>query len=141
MCFRASWAFQQVENIIIRKNTASSVTYLGEDDQFYTLSDGSDLTLVVPKNRSVPETYARRPRQPLFPAFHFLIMAFFGLAPAGLGAIIFAPLAAFWAILVFITQPLSRADRFRVLVVLVISAVLLGLAIPLCRLFSALLSK
>ena len=124
----------------MRLKKVSYLRYEGEDDQVYVLSDGSAAPLIVPKNRAVPETFARQRSQPLAPAFRLLIVAFLGLAPAGLGTLVLAPLAALWAIALLLTRRLSRADRIRVLVVLGVAAALLSLAIPLSRLFLARLS-
>jgi len=116
------------------------IKYEGEDDLAYTVSDGSAARFVVPKNRSVPKPFVDKPPQPLTPAFRLLVAAFVGLAPAGLGTIVLAPLAVLWSIAVLLTRPLNRSDRKRVLVVCAIAAVLLALAIPLSELFFARLS-
>jgi hypothetical protein len=64
-------------------------------------------------------------------------LAFLGLASAGLDTLFLAPLAALWAMLIWVTHPLSRADKFRVLLIwetgigllcLVIGASILALA-------------
>jgi hypothetical protein len=93
--------------------------------------------LTVPKNRAIPKPFIDQPSQPLTPAFHLLAAAFVGLAPAGLGTLVLAPLAALWALAMLITRPLTRDDRVRVLAVWGVSAGLLGLAIPMSALFLA----
>ena len=133
-------AYQQDSDGVVRSKRVSYLRYETEDDQVYVLSDGSAALLTVPKNRDTPEPSLGQQSQPLAPAFRLLGLAFLGLAPAGLGTLVLAPLAALWAIALLLTRPLSRADRIRVLIVLGIAAALLGLAIPLSRLFLARLS-
>ncbi len=113
--------------------------YESEDDRAYTVSDGA-ATFVVPKNRAVPKPFVDKPPQPLTPAFRLLVAAFVGLAPAGLGTIVLAPLAVLWSLAVLFTRPLEPADRKRVVVVCGIAALLLALAIPFSELFFARLS-
>jgi hypothetical protein len=97
--------------------------------------------LTFPKSRSVPKPFLDQPSQPLTPAFHLLAAAVVGLAPAGLGTLVLAPLAALWALVMLISRPLTRGDRRRVFVVWGVSAGLLGLAIPISALFLARLSS
>jgi hypothetical protein len=114
--------------------------YRRENDQVYVLSDGSETHLVVPKNRTMPDSFFHSQAQPLTPAFRLLGLAVLGLAPAGLGTLILAPLAMLWTIVVFFKQPLVRADRIRAAIVVGLSIGLLGLAVPLSLLFLARLS-
>lgn len=111
--------------------------YESEDDRSYFVSDAGGARLTVPKNCSVPKPFVDKPPQPLTPAFRLLVAAFVGLAPAGLGTIILAPLAVLWSLAVLLTRPLNPTDRKRAVVVCVIAAVLLALAIPLSELFLA----
>ena len=117
-----------------------SLKYESEDDSAYIVSDESGAKLVVPKNRSVPRPLIDQPPQPLTPAFRMLVAAFVGLAPAGLGTIVLAPLAVLWSLAVLLTRPLEPADRKRLVVVCGIAALLLAVAIPLSALFFARLS-
>jgi hypothetical protein len=105
--------------------------YEGEDDQSFFVSGLHTARISVPKNRSTPKPFRDRPPQPLTPAFRLLAWAFVGLAPAGLGALVLAPLAALWALVVLITRPLPLRDRVRVMVVWAIAALLVGIAHPL----------
>lgn len=107
--------------------------YEGEDDRSYFVSDAGGTRLTVPKNRSVPKPFIDQ--QPLTPAIRLLGWAFVGLAPAGLGTLVLAPLAALWALAVLVARPLNRGDRIRVIAVWGIAAGLLGLAIPVSRMF------
>jgi hypothetical protein len=115
--------------------------YEGEDDQSYIVSRTNGARLTIPKNRSVPKPFVDKPPQPLSPAFRLLVAAFIGLAPAGLGTIVLAPLAVLWSLAMVFTRPLNRSDRKRVVAVCAIAVVLLALAIPLSELFLARLSS
>jgi hypothetical protein len=108
--------------------------YEGEDDQSFFVTDADGARLSIPKNRAVPEPFPAK-SSPLAPVFRLLLWAFIGLAPAGLGALILSPLAALWAILLWITRPLTRGDRKRVLVILGTAAILFAVAVPLSKLF------
>ena len=116
--------------------------YAAENDEFFLVSDPNGVRMAVPKNRSVPEPFPDKPLKPLTPAFRLLALAFLGLAPAGLGTLILAPLAALWALVVLITRSLSPGDQSRVAIVWGLTIVLLGIAIPMSSLFfSHLVSK
>lgn len=94
--------------------------YLSETDDRYHVRHGAGLDLVVSKDRSLPEPYpAERPVM-LQKAYRWIWMACLGLLLAGLGAMVFATLAAA-AALTANFQTISRADRIRSLVVLLLS--------------------
>jgi hypothetical protein len=115
--------------------------YEGEDDQSFLVTSPDGTRLNFPKNRSIPQPLVDKPPKPLTPAFRLLALAFVGLAPAGLGALILAPLAVLWAVAVPITRPLKPGDKKRVIVVCGIAVLLLGMAIPMSALFIARLSS
>ena len=97
--------------------------YIEETDELYHVRHGTELDLRVRKNRSLPEPFpARRPAL-LQKAYRWLWMACLGLLIAGLGAMVFATLAAA-AALGLNLHPISRADRIRSLVVLLLSGAL-----------------
>ena len=114
--------------------------YESEDDQMFLVSNLTGMRLSVPKNRNVPKPFLDQPPQPLTPAFRLLALAFLGLAPAGLGTLVLAPAAALWALAMLIAHPLKQGDRIRVIIIWGIAAALLGIAIPMSRLFLARLS-
>jgi hypothetical protein len=122
-------------NSPIKPDRASGLRYESEDEGTYIVSDDSGARLRVPKKRGVSESALDRSSSPITPVSRLLLAAFFGLAPAGLGTLVMAPPAMVWALALFFTRPLSRADRVRVMVVCGIAAVLLGIAIPASRLF------
>jgi hypothetical protein len=111
--------------------------YEGEDDQSFFVSSSDSIRLAVPKNRAIPVPFRDKPAKPLTPAFHLLALAFFGLAPAGLGTLILAPLAALWALIMLITRRLSPTDQKRVIIIWGIAGLLLGIAIPMSKMLLA----
>ena len=113
--------------------------YTGEDDRFYLVAGQDGDHLSVPKNRNVQKPLIQSSKT-LTPAFRLLALAFLGLAPAGLGTLVFAPLAALWALVIWVTHPLPRSDTLRVVLVWRLAAGLLAIAIPLSRLLLARLS-
>lgn len=111
------------------------LTYEREEEHAYILSNSSEALLVVSKNRALPESFRQARPRPLSPSFRLLALALLGLAPAGLGTLVLAPLAMLWTILVCLTRPLDKADRIRAAIIMGVSAILLGLAFPLGLLF------
>ena len=130
-------AVKQKNNDQLEPEQALILSYTGEDDQSFLVASQNEARLRVPKNRNVQKTLIERPSRELKPAFRLLALAFLGLAPAGLGTLVLAPLAALWALVIWVTHPLPRADTFRVVIVWGLAAGLLAIAIPLSRLFLA----
>jgi hypothetical protein len=75
------------------------LAYLEETEELYRVAS-RDRVLTIPKKRAPTEPYPpeRPTRGPLTSAYRWLIMAFAGLLVAGIGAVLFAPLAALAAI-------------------------------------------
>jgi hypothetical protein len=110
--------------------------YKVENEQVYVISDGADCSLVVPKDRNIPEIYSPRNQRPLDKAFVMLGWAFLGLALAGIGTLIFVPLAIVQALrMLFTGRPVNRVDRIRIVIVMINAAILLILALSLIYLF------
>ncbi len=86
--------FQWNSDAQLESGRSLILKYEGEDDHSFFVSgiDGNGLS--VPKNRNVPKAFRDQSVQPLTPSIRLLAWAFAGLAPAGLGTIILAPLAA-----------------------------------------------
>jgi len=117
--------------VILTPEQSACLRYESEDEQVYFLSGRDGTRLQVPKNRKDAE-FVREPSSAAFsPAYRLLVAAFLGLAPAGLGTLVFAPLAMLWTIVIVLRFPLIRADRIRFAVVWLVAAVLLALAVPL----------
>ncbi len=91
----------------MNSKTYTPLIYQRENDQVYVLSDGSETHLVVPKNRTMPASFFYSQARPLTPAFRLLGLAVLGLAPAGLGTLLLAPLAVLWTVYVAFTQPMK----------------------------------
>ena len=126
--------------ILLALEKTQSLKYISEDDCAYVVSEDGASDLIIPKSRSLSDLPLGQSLSPLTPVFRLLLVAFFGLAPAGLGALVFAPLAALWALAILATRRLGKADRIRVLVVWGMAAGMLGIAIPMFRLFQARMS-
>jgi hypothetical protein len=133
-------AENQKNNDHLEPERALILRYKGEDDQSFLVASQNGARLRVPKNRKVQKTLLDQPSRQLKPAFRLLALAFLGLAPAGLGTLVLAPLAALWALVIWVTHPLPRADTLRVILVWGLAAGLLAIAIPLSKLFLARLS-
>jgi hypothetical protein len=94
--------------------------YLDESGDRYHVCHGVDQDLIIPKGRALPEPYPAQRPVLLRRAYLWLWWAGLGLLLAGLGAMIFASLAA-GAALVLNIQPISRNDRIRSLVILILA--------------------
>lgn len=111
------------------------LAYMDESDDLYYVRSREYLSLVVPKDRGVPEKYPPPGPQPLAPAYRFLVFALFGLVLSGLGTLIFAPLAVF-AALQARRKGLGREDRARSRIVMWLAFLLLAPAILLVLIFA-----
>jgi hypothetical protein len=133
-------AVKQKNNDRLEPERALILRYKGENDQSFLVASQNGAHWSVPKNRDVQKTLIDRPSRELKPAFRLLALAFLGLAPAGLGTLVLAPLASLWALVIWVTHPLPRSDALRVVLVWGLAVGLLAIAIPLSRLFLARLS-
>jgi len=105
--------------------------YEVENDQVYVLSSGAELSLIVPKDRDLPERYLAEGASLVKPAFRWLGLALLGLPPAGLGTLVFVLLAVWHVWQVSKRSTLDQADRVRAAVILTVAAGLLSLALAL----------
>jgi hypothetical protein len=110
---------------------ASFLKYEAEDRQVYILSDRTGSILRVPKNRTEAPTPREAETGHFAPAYILLSAAFLGLAPAGLGTLVFAPLAMLWALGIAVFRRPGRAATNRIAVVWGLAALMLLAAIPL----------
>lgn len=110
------------------------LAYLGETGESYHVRTPADLAFAHPKDRIQPETFPPAQPRPARAAFRWLGWALVGLIPAGLGALICAPLAMLAAIRLLRRQP-NRADRFRAWLVLGLALALWLLGLILLPLF------
>jgi hypothetical protein len=72
------------------------LAYMEETDGLYRVQNAERTVLVIPKRRSVTPSYLNRGTDALRSARRWLMLAVFGLMFAGIGTLIFAPMAA-WA--------------------------------------------
>lgn len=110
------------------------LAYDGETDHLYYTQTADDLPLVVAKRRSVPQPYPPPDPTPLQPALRRLRWAALGLLPAGLGAVLLAPLAmvSIWHAS---RQSLSSTDQKRARVFLLLSGLIWMAGLVLATLF------
>lgn len=96
--------------------------YLEETDQLYRVINAERLVLSISKKRApVNPPPPERPQPgPLREAYRWLTVALIGLLVAGIGTVIFAPLAAFAAIRAYQSVG-SRAERVNSTVVLIMA--------------------
>jgi hypothetical protein len=96
------------------------LAYLEETDELYRVLNADRVVLSVPKKRAPVEPYPPEgpTASPLRPAYRWLTLSMVGLLLAGIGTILFAPLAALAAIRA--QQSLgTRAERVSSIVVLI----------------------
>ena len=109
--------YQFVHQLLVQE---PFLLYLGESDDRYIVRHNDELDLQVQKNRAKPEPFPAARTKLIRRAYLWLWMALVGLLFAGFGAMVFAMLAAV-AVLGLNFQSISRADRVRSLVVLILS--------------------
>ncbi len=113
---------KQATYLLVRKLLGQDpfISYIDETEEVYTVRSGEQISVLVPKDRSVPAAYpTRRPAQ-LQNAYRWLRAAFLGLPLAGSGAILFAPLAAAAAIGLYF-KAASKTNRIYSLVIIILS--------------------
>ena len=70
------------------------LAYHDETDDLYRAINAEQVVMSIPKQRAPAEPPPTERSSPLRSAYRWLVLAFFGLLFAGLGSLIFAPLAA-----------------------------------------------
>ncbi len=110
---------------------AAGLRYAGEDEQYYFVTAREGTRLRLPKNRSTKNISDEVPSSRFDPVFRLLLLGFVGLAPAGLGTLVFVPAALVWSLVIAAGRPLDSAGRTRLAVVWALAAVLLALGIPM----------
>ncbi len=106
------------------------LAYLNETGQLYFVQNEEYLSLVVPKDRDVPESYPPERPPALKKAYRRLSWSVLGLALAGVGTLIFAPLAFRQAVSA-LGQPLVQPDRLRARLVAWLSILLIVISLSL----------
>jgi hypothetical protein len=106
------------------------LAYVAETDAFYNIRTGTGLPLTVPKERAQAEPFPPRRPAALQRAYRWLGLGFLALPLAGIGTVLFAPLAGLEALRSF-SETKSRADRARARVVLAMAFLELAVALGL----------
>ncbi len=109
------------------------LAYVDETGQLYFVRDEEYLSLVVPKDRNIPESYPPERPEALRKAYRWLGWSVLGLALAGLGTLIFAPLA-FRLAASTSGQPLEKPDRVRARLAFWLSFLLSAISLSLAGL-------
>lgn len=106
------------------------LAYVYETEQFYQVRSGRDLLVNIPKNRNFEIPYLKKKPGPAQPAFRWLSLALFALFLGGVGAVFFAPIAAFQALRLQASAP-TDGERTRLLIVFILAVVIWLAAIPI----------
>lgn len=111
------------------------LAYLEETEDLYHAING-DHVLAIPKKRAPVNSspLERTEPSPFRPAYRWLTMALVGLLFAGIGTVIFAPLAAFAAVSAQ-SSVASRSERVRSSIVLILSFLLFMIGVIFSLLF------
>jgi hypothetical protein len=98
------------------------LAYLEETDELYRVLNADRVVLSIPKKRAPinPSPPEQPPATPLRPAYRWLTMSIVGLLLAGIGTVIFAPLAVLAAIRAH-QSVRTRAEQVSATVVLIVS--------------------
>jgi hypothetical protein len=113
------------------------LAYLAETDEIYRVINRDRVVLSIPKKRAPFEPYPpKQPRAgPLRLAYRWLIISMVGLLVAGIGTVVFAPMAAVAAIRA--DQSLgTRAERAKAMIVFLASVGLFMIGVLFTILFA-----
>jgi hypothetical protein len=106
------------------------LAYVYETEQFYQVRSGRDLLVNVPKDRNYETPYLKKKPGLAQPAFRWLSFALLALFLGGVGAVLFAPIAAFQALRLQASAP-SEPERVRLLIVFILAVIIWLAAIPI----------
>jgi hypothetical protein len=106
------------------------LAYVYETEQFYQVRSGRDLLINVPKNRTFETPYLKKPPGLARPAFRWLSLSVLALFLGGVGAVFFAPIAAFQALRLQASAP-TEGERVRLLIVFILAVIIWLTAIPI----------
>ncbi len=106
------------------------LAYMNENGELYFVRNEEYESLAVPKDRSIPEIYPPQRPEALSKAYRRLGWAVLGLALAGLGTLVFAPLALRMAVTT-LHQPVDKPDRVRARLVIWLSILLFAVSLSL----------
>jgi hypothetical protein len=106
------------------------LAYVYETEQFYQVRSGRDLLVNIPKNRTFEPPYLRKKPGLAQPAFRWLSLSLLALILGGVGAVLFAPIAAFQALRLQASAP-TDGERTRLLIVFILAVIIWLAAIPI----------
>lgn len=106
------------------------LAYVYETEQFYQVRSGRDLLINVPKDRTFETPYLKKKPGLAQPAFRWLSLSLLALVLGGVGAVIFAPIAAFQALRLQSAAP-TDGERTRLLIVFILAVIIWLAAIPI----------
>jgi hypothetical protein len=106
------------------------LAFVYETEEFYQVRSGRDLLINIPKNRTFETPYLKKAPGLAKPAFRWLSLSLLALFLGGVGAVLFAPIAAFQALRLQASAP-SRGDRVRLLIVFILAVIIWLAAIPI----------
>ncbi len=110
------------------------LAYLEETSALYRVINKSNQVVVIPKKRSAVTPFPSEQAGPLKGAYRLLAMAIVGLLLAGVGTLIFAPLAALAALGAGRSLK-SHSERVSSMVVLIVASLLFFLGLAFAILF------
>lgn len=106
------------------------LAYVHETEELYQVRSGRDLLINIPKDRTFEIPYLRKKPGLAQPAFRWLSLSLLALFLGGLGAVFFAPVAAFQALRLQASAP-SEPERVRLLIVFILAVIVWLAAIPI----------
>jgi hypothetical protein len=106
------------------------LAYVYETEEFYQVRSGRDLLVNIPKDRTFEIPYLKKKPGPAQPAFRWLSFSLIALILGGVGAVLFAPIAAFQALRLQAFVP-SETERVRLLIVFILAVIIWLAAIPI----------
>lgn len=112
------------------------LAYLEETDELYRVIDADRKILSIPKKRAPVEPYPPEEKQPnpLKPAYGWLRLALMGLLLAGVGTVVFAPIAALAAARAGESLN-ARSERVSAAVVMIVASILFIVGVIFSLLF------
>jgi hypothetical protein len=106
------------------------LAYVYETEEFYQVRSGRELLINIPKNRTFDIPYLKKKPGLAHLAFRWLSLSILALFLGGVGAVVFAPIAAFQALRLHASAP-SEGERVRLLIVFLLAVIIWLAAIPI----------
>ncbi len=106
------------------------LAYVYETEELYQVRSGRDLLINIPKDRKFETPYLKKKPGLAQPAFRWLFLSLLALCLGGVGAVFFAPVAAFQALRLQASAP-SEPERARLQIVFILAVIVWLAAIPI----------